>query len=130
MTKNARIDEVKITRIDEIKDKSSDIVELPGFETGKTFNARLKRLSLLDMALNDEIPNELLGAANSLYTSGLGGMQSLRDTAKIFKHIAKASLVEPSFVQLEKEGVLLTDSQLLAIYLYATGGVKEFITFR
>lgn len=130
MAKNIRTDEVKITKIEEIRDKASDIVELPGFESGTTFNARLKRLSLLDMALNDEIPNELLGAANSLYTNGLGGMQSLRDTARIFRHIAKASLIEPSLAQLEKEGVLLTDSQLLAIYLYATGGVKEFITFR
>lgn len=124
------MENLKVTRIADINIKETEVVELPGFDRLTTFNARLKRLSLLDLALGGEIPNELLGAVHKLYVNGVGGPGNLKDTAKTLTFIAKTALVEPSYAELQEKNIKLTDAQLLAIYLYATGGVKEFITFR
>jgi hypothetical protein len=120
-----------ISNIAEIKkqmDKS--IVELPGFIPGEPLKVKLKRVSLLEMANADIIPNELLTSVNELYIKGVQGLSSIKSTAKTFAFIAQQSLVEPTYDEIKATGLTLTDGQLLSIYLYAVAGVRALKNFR
>jgi hypothetical protein len=104
-------------------------VELPGFTPDTAFIARLRRVSLLDLAQSGSIPNALIGAVSELYAKGQQG-GSLTDTAKAYTFVAEKSLVEPTMAELKEAGVTLTDAQLLHIYLYSVGGLETMRTFR
>lgn len=123
--------ELKITTLEEIRKRTEDqIQELPGFGDGEPFVAKLRRVSLLEMAQRGIIPNELMGAVSDLYTMGVGAVKSLPDVAKTCAFFAEQSLVEPSYTQLREAGITLTDTQLMAIYLYSVGGVAALKPFR
>lgn len=49
---------------------------------------------------------------------------------EIFRVIARAALVSPSYDELEEAGLTLTDSQLLYIYNYSQTGVDALRRFR
>ena len=99
-------------------------VELPGFGDGKPWKPKLKRLSLLGLARNGKIPNELLSAVTELYQYGTVKTPDLKLAAETMYLIAGEALAEPTLTQLEEAGVPLTDEQLAAIYLYARRGVE------
>lgn len=108
----------------------TQVQELPDFGDGVPFHARLRRVSLLEMAQNGSIPNELLGAVSDLYFKGTAGMKSIKDTAESFSFVAEKSLVEPTYQEIQEAGLSLTDAQLLAIYLFSVGGVSSLRSFR
>lgn len=123
--------EVKITPLADIQRQAADrIVQLSGFVKEESFNAKLRRLSLLDLAESGSIPNELLGAVSQLYAKGVQGISSVEETAKVFRFIAQKALIAPTWDELTDAGVILTDDQLLDIYLYTVGGVERLKTFR
>lgn len=123
---------LQVTSLESIKEQLADkVVQLPGFTPeGEPFNARLHRLSLLELAESGSIPNELIGAVSQLYAKGAAGIEGIQQTAKAFHFIAGKSLVEPSYQQLKEAGLSLTDGQLLSIYLYSVGGVESLKSFR
>lgn len=119
------------TSIEEIKDRAGErVVELPGFGDGKPFFARLRRVSLLQMATSGKIPNELKNAVAELYNRGRIGGNNLQATANTMTMIAERALIEPTIQALAKEGLELTDEQLTAIYLYARSGAEGLRPFR
>lgn len=123
--------EIKITPLADIQRQAADrVVQLPGFTKDETFNAKLRRLSLLDLAESGSIPNELLGAVSQLYAKGVQGISSVQETAQAFHFIAQKALVAPTWQELKDAGITLTDEQLLDIYLYTVGGVERLKTFR
>ena len=64
------MDIVKVTSIDELKVMSQgELVELPPFIAGQKFVARLRRPSMMGLIQKGKIPNNLLRAANSLFTN-------------------------------------------------------------
>ena len=105
-------------------------IELPGWDDDVPFKARLKRPSLLSMAANGTIPNELLGAAQRLFNEGFSEHLSIADLGKLFISIAKEALVSPTFFELDQMGITLTDAQLSAIYSFAHSGVRALLPFR
>lgn len=124
------MEELKPTAIKDIQASAApQVAELSGWDD-KPFRARLRRLSMLEMAEAGEIPNELLGAVTELYGKGMQGLKGIRDTAKVFRLFAEKSLVEPSFDELQKAGVQLTDHQMLEIYLYSVSGAEGLKSFR
>lgn len=110
-------------------------VELSGFEHGTVFPVRLSRPSLLRLAGTGEIPNTLLAAANTLFSStmlaaaGTDG-SGMPDTYQVMERIAKASLVSPTFEEIESAGLHLTDSQLIEIYNFSQHGIRPLHSFR
>ena len=119
-----------VTKLSEIKKYKDGVeVELPGWEDGSLFIAKLRRPSLMMLAAEGEIPNALLGAAAKLFNEGTG-KADFKESAELFSLIAKASLVSPSWAGLEEAGVSLTDSQLLYIYNYSQTGVDALRRFR
>jgi hypothetical protein len=120
--------ELKVTSIDEIKNKAGGaIVELPGWDD-KPFVARLRRLSILQVASAKDFPNELLGSVEKLMRAGSKPDQLPADEmGRLLAFIAEKCLVEPAYKDVKD---MLTDEQLSAIFTYAQAGVRALATFR
>lgn len=128
----------KVTTFEELTKYSSGVVmELTPFSESQPFVARLKRPDLIDV-VTTEFPNELLDTAYKLFNDEQE--QESKNPDKVFKEsaerkkvleiIAKATLVEPSFEEIEKAGMKLTFVQLLEIYEYVNRGVENLKFFR
>lgn len=122
-----------ITTLEEMKKKYAQEVELPGFDGTETFTVLLKRPSLMEMASNGKIRNELLGAVAELFNEGISNV----DSAKKFKElsdamveVAKAALVSPTYKEITDAGMNLTDQQLIFIHHFVNTGVDRLASFR
>jgi len=105
-------------------------VELPGWKEGIPFKAELRRPSLLSMAAQGVIPNELLSAAQKLFGEGFDAKMPLDELGKLLRTVAREALVNPTLDELEEQGCFLTDVQLASIYSFAQAGVRALEPFR
>jgi len=122
--------ELKPTNIDDLQKvrkmfKEGEVVELPAFDTGKPFVAKLKRVSLLDLVNSEILPNTLLGAVQEIYE----GRQrtDIKKYAEVLNIIASSALLEPEYESVKD---ILTAAQKVAILSYATQGVSGLLPFR
>ena len=126
----------KITSIESLVARKDGIVaELHGFygNEGDTFIAKIRRPSVMGLAASGKIPNDLLGAASKLFATGKvdeSDKSMLKHTYEVMAVIAKAVLVEPSYAELEKAGISLTDEQLVEIFQFTQVGVNALTNFR
>jgi hypothetical protein len=117
---------MKVTNIDDLKKlKEGEVIELPDFEEGTPFNAKVRRLSLLHLAKAGKIPNELLGAARELFEGAT--KSNLKNYADVIDIVIEIALVEPTYDDVKE---LLTDEQRIAIYNYTQLGVRGLLPFR
>lgn len=121
-----------VTPISELREYAEGMeIELPGFVEEKPFIARLRRPSLLLLAQEGTIPNPLLSAASELFRNGKSSEKAgLKDMGELFRVIARAALISPTYEELEEAGLRLTDNQLLYIYSYSQTGVDALRRFR
>ena len=138
MSENAKR-ELIVTNIEDIKRQmNGELVELPGFTSGTTFVARLKRPSMLSMVKRGRIPNELLVEANKLFSNGPSKTaitnqvdpKMMSNMFEIIELICTESFVEPSYRELKDNGIELTDEQQLAIFSYTQRGIESLKSFR
>lgn len=130
--------EVHVTSIEELKKVAlGELVELPPFVEGSTFVARLRKPSMMALAKAGRIPNSLLDSANELFAGNkaktakeLSKPDNLSKMYDLCKIMAEASLMEPTYKELQNAGIELTDTQLLAIFTYSQTGVKKLESFR
>lgn len=111
------------------------IVALPDFAEGQPFVARMRRPSMLALVKQGAIPNSLLVTANELFQDGVGMYDSenkdaLSEIFNVVEIIAEASLIQPSYEDIKRAGLQLTDEQLLAIFSYSQQGVSALESFR
>ena len=113
----------EIAKVREIYDGKT--VELPPFEDGTKFVAKLRRLSLLGLCKSGKIPNPLLGAALEIYE----GRQKadIKQYAEILDIICELVMVEPKYEDIKD---ILSDQQKYEISLYAQSGVSGLEFFR
>lgn len=109
------------------------IVQLPPFAEGQPFVARLRRPSMMALAKSGKIPNSLLSTANSLFIKG--GVDAsddsvMKDVLSVVDVLCAAAFVEPTYEQLQKVGVELTDEQYMFIFNYTQKGIKALQPFR
>lgn len=109
------------------------IVQLPPFAEGQPFVARLRRPSMMALAKSGKIPNALLSTANSLFING--GVDAsddsvMKDVLSVVDVLCAAAFVEPTYEQLQKVGVELTDEQYMFIFNYTQKGIKALQPFR
>lgn len=121
-----------VTSIDEIKKATApEEVVLSGWGNGTEFYCRLKRPTFYAIAAGGQVPNPLLSTMEGLFTAALKtGETDKQKEAQCLMHIARCAMVEPSFAELENNGIALTDRQLLEIYAYALQGVSGLRSFR
>ena len=121
-----------VTSIEKLKQLSQgQEVELQGWDE-EPFVCVLKRPSLLGLVENGDIPNPLLHAAYILFNGSNNPKDqvNLKEANDLYRIIAKAAMVSPTYEQLEEIGLELTDMQLLEIYRFTQLGVKSLISFR
>lgn len=120
---------MKVTSIDDLqkvrKKASGEIVELPPFDSGEPFSAKLKRMSLLAFCKSGLIPNQLLGAVQEIYE----GKQraDLKKYAEVLDIVCAEVLIEPAYDDVKD---ILTDLQKTAILTYAQNGIQGLLPFR
>ena len=105
-------------------------IELPGFAAEETISVRLRRPSLMLLAAEGKIPNTLLASVEDLFEKGDKNTVPFKERGEIFRIVAMASLVSPSWEELQNAGVNLTDLQLLYIYNFSQTGVDTLRRFR
>lgn len=112
------------------------IVELPPFADGMPFKARMRRPSMLMLTKKGKIPNELLQAANELFTGKSNDKtkhvddNTMSQMFDVFDILCEASFIEPTYKQLQEIGIELTDEQMIFIFNYSQSGVKALRSFR
>lgn len=111
------------------------IVRFPDFAEGQPFVARVRRPSMLVLAKQGRIPNKLLAAAGQLFSKGGAAMDAdnedmLSDMYGICEVVAKATLIQPTYDDIMKAGMELSDDQIMAIFNYTQAGVKALESFR
>lgn len=123
-----------ITPLDSLQEYGRGaIVQLPPFAEGQPFVARLRRPSMMALAKSGKIPNALLTTANSLFLKG--GVDAsddsvMKDVLSVVDVLCAAAFVEPTYEQLQKVGVELTDEQYMFIFNYTQQGIKALQPFR
>ena len=112
--------------ISQLKDKNGEVIDLPDFDENTPFNARVKRPSLMELCLNETIPNVLLAEAQQLFEGDLrkGNLLKYHD---IMRKVAEVALVEPKYSEVKD---MLTDEQLVIIFDYTQKGVVALLPFR
>lgn len=131
---------LQITSIEQLKkyNTAGQVVELPPFGDGQPFVAKLKRPSMMSLAKQGKIPNQLLNSANSLFEKGPQGVihmdefddETMSKLFDIIDIICEASFVEPSYSQIKEAGIDLTDEQYMFIFNYTQIGVQALDSFR
>lgn len=121
-----------VTSIEKLKKLAQgQEVELQGWDE-EPFVCVLKRPSLLGLVENGDIPNPLLHAAYILFNGSNNPKDqvNLKEMNDLYRIIAKAAMVNPTYDQVVEAGLELTDMQLLEIYRFTQLGVKSLISFR
>lgn len=130
------MENIRITSIDELKAMSGgEIVKLPPFAQGQDFYAKLRRPSMLKLVQSGKIPNSLLRTANMLFSGGVDKEldrddEFMKDMFDLIDVLAGAVFVEPSWSELKRAGIELTDEQYMFIFNYTQEGVKAVEPFR
>lgn len=121
-----------VTSIEDLKKiAEGQEVELIGWGE-EPFVCKLKRPSMLGLVANGDIPNPLLNAAYILFNGvkTTKDVINMKEQKELLTIMAKAAMVEPTYDDLEKIGLELTDAQLLEIYNYTQIGIKALTSFR
>lgn len=121
-----------VTSIEDLKKiAEGQEVELIGWGE-EPFVCKLKRPSMLGLVANGDIPNPLLNAAYILFNGvkTTKDVINMKEQKELLTIMAKAAMVDPTYDDLEKIGLELTDAQLLEIYNYTQIGIKALTSFR
>ena len=127
---------LNVTSIEKLRDYAQgQIVQLPSFGANQEFYARLKRPSMLALAESGKIPNALLVTANQLFEKGGAGFNAEDENImpamlKVIREICAAAFVEPTYNELQENGIELTDEQLMFVFQYTQVGVNALQSFR
>lgn len=126
-----------VTTVEELASYAKGmVVDLPPFAPDMPLRARVRRPSMLSLAKQGKIPNELLSSAIELFTKGRIGVadenqsKALSNMYKVCKIIAEATLLEPTVKDFEEAGLEFTDDQLTTIYAFSQQGVEALKAFR
>ena len=126
---------LKVTPISELRAYSSgEVVELPPFSEGRPFVAKLRRPSLMLLARQGKIPNDLLNVATELFEgrskNSAVDPELLKQLYEVIDILCVASFVEPTYQELKDNNIELTDEQMVALFNYTQKGVQALKPFR
>lgn len=129
-------EQLVVTSIEQLKQYTQgEVVELPPFSPTQPFVARLKRPSLLAMAKNGKIPNNLLVKTNELFINDGTAVNAsddnmLMEIFSVIDTIASEVFVQPTYAEIKEANIELTDEQMIFIFNYTQRGVKNLENFR
>lgn len=123
------------TSLEELKKVNvcgEEVIELPPFVDGTPFRAKVRRPDILRMAEEGMIPNPLSAAVDELMdVNATVARTSITERATVLQIVAKASLVDPTYEDVERiTGRPPDHAQLMALWSYVLNGVNALIPFR
>ena len=126
---------MSVTRIEDIKNKFEQEVDIKGYDEGEFITLRLRRASLLDLVSKGKIPNQLMGIATGLFgiednkkkKAAKDEPEDYSSLTALIDIICESVIVEPTYEELKP---YLTDEQKMEIYQYSQAGVKGIEKFR
>lgn len=131
------VKQLNITTLEELAEyKEGTVVELPPFGPDQPFVARLRRPSMLALAKAGKIPNTLLDAANNLFFGSGNGAKTqyskdaLKQVFDVIDVLCEASFIEPSYADLKRLGLELSDDQYMFLFNFSQQGVNALRSFR
>ncbi len=130
---------MQITSLEQLQQiKQTEIVELPSFEDGTPLIVEIKKPNMMQLLTSGKIPNTLLSVATEMFngkTEKVMGkastdIKTLKELVGMMEVLAEASLVNPSYKDIKKANIQLTENQLMSLLIYSQGGVKALENFR
>ena len=130
---------MQITTLEQLKEiKRTEVIELPAFEDGTPLVVEIKKPNMMNLLVSGKIPNTLLNVANEMFNGKTGqvmgkaseDIKTLKELVGMMEVLAEASLVNPSYKNIKKLNIQLTENQLMAILIYSQSGVKALENFR
>lgn len=137
------------TSIDDLKRIGAQEQTLPPFADGTPFVAKLKKVSIIDVARTGRIPNPLIKSImqtienkstekseqerqeeNDNLEQELLNDENASKSLDFMMAVVETSLVSPTYKQIQDCGVSLTDEQIFAIFSYALGDMSVLSSFR
>lgn len=128
--------ELTVTSLEELANyRGGMIVELPPFGPDQPFVARMRRPSMMGLAKSGKIPNQLLDAANRMFFGDKGravkyDQDAMAQTFQVIDVLCEAAFVEPTYDELKRIGVELSDDQYMFIFNFTQQGVNALNSFR
>lgn len=125
-----------VTSLEELAEyQKGTLVELPPFGPDQPFYARLRRPSMLALAKAGKIPNSLLETANNMFmgnlaTKSTSNKDTLSNVFEVIDVLCEAAFVEPSYTELKKLNIELTDDQYAFVFSFTQKGVDALRSFR
>ena len=98
----------EILNINQIKEMSYSVIEIPGFDLGQAVKVKVQRPKIMSLLSHGKIPNHLLSTVNQMIvgTSSKKEKQDessrSKDVAKLYELYSEICLVEPTY-QILKE---------------------------
>ncbi len=126
---------LKVTSVAALKAYTEgQLVELPPFGEDLPFVAKLRRPSMLALARQGKIPNDLLNTATELFEGksreNKVDTDLLRQLYDVIGILCAAAFVEPTYAEIQASGISLTDEQMIAVFNYTQSGVRALKPFR
>lgn len=112
------------------------VVELPPFAEGMPFVARITRPSMIQMIRDGKFSNNLLVSANELFINSgaveeaVSNNEKMNEFYDVLFEIVKEALAQPTYDEVKKAGLILTDQQIMFIFNYVQHGVDSLTSFR
>lgn len=123
----------EILSIEKLRELSTTVVEIPGFDNKTKIKVRLKKPSLMSMIAEGKVPNHLLGAATAMVggqptqKKGKTDEDKTRDIIGMLELYCQVCLVEPSYEEFKD---IMTDQQKEFIFDWGISDVIQTSTFR
>lgn len=132
---------LKETTLEELKQiAEGEVVSVTGFVPNQPFNVRLKRL-VLENFISDaggNIPNKLIDKAEEIFENAelnargdkKLSKKEMKEILDLETHLLKAIMVNPTYDQVEENGLKLSTLQRQEILIYGFYNVDKLEPFR
>ena len=134
------MENLQVTSLEQLKKvKQTEIINLGKFEDGTEFVAELKKPDLMQLAAERKIPNVLATEVVKLFNGkdklakkvvAEDDAEALAQLGELMNVLAEASLVNPTYKQLQEINIELTQEMKMSIMMFTQGGVETLKNFR
>lgn len=132
--------ELRVTTFEDLQQYSlGEIVELPPFDDGRPFVARLRRPSMSSLMAAGKLPNSLMEVALNMFDTPQANSKKkdksmstaeYKELLELYEAVCSAAFVEPTWAEVKQSGVFLTNEQYNYIMDYTQGNVSALKSFR
>ena len=121
---------------EQFRNKAVSIIPIPGFDTGETFEIKVKKLSIVGLMSSGKIPNSLMKVVKDAFAgiksqsaeedAEASVMDKAGDIGKLLDIVCTEAMLEPKFEDVKD---VMNDAQKLAVFQFTQGGVEQAKTF-